>query len=138
MLVKRLAGIVNILEGLLAAIFALSTQVSGSCGNATGICPPASLSDPLAPLLVVGVLLLVDGALCLVDRWPAFLIGGVLSLAAVFIAAAQWNRVGGLGPEDIVITAALGVLALALDLKALVSRRPVSEENHPLNLPVFG
>ncbi|MDA4136717.1 MAG: hypothetical protein OK449_06950 [Thaumarchaeota archaeon] len=138
MLVKRLAALANILEGLFAAIFALSTHVTGSCGNAMGICPPTSLSDPLAPLLVVGALLLIDGAFCLVEKWPAFLVGILLSLATIVIVAVQWNKIGGLGPESTVITAALALLALALDVKALLSRRPVSEENHPLNLPVFG
>jgi hypothetical protein len=137
-LVKRLAGIVNILQAVMVIFFAAFTVPSGSCGGASGACSGLSLTSPLAPLLVVGILLLVDGLVCVIERWPAFLVGIILSLITIVEVAINWGKVGGGGPDFLVGSAVIAVVAIALNAKALVSRPPIAEENHPLNLPVFG
>jgi hypothetical protein len=137
-LAKKLAGAADIVQGIVVSSFAVFTVASGSCGGASGACPGFSLSSPLAPLLVVGILLLVAGVTGILEKWPAFPAGIVLSLVTIAVTIFQWGKLGGGASDYLVVTAALALVDIILNVRALMSRPPISEENHPLNLPVFG
>lgn len=138
MLVKKMAGIVNVSQAAVLIVFAAVTVPSGSCGGASGTCSSLSFTGPLAPFLIAGFLLLIDGLVCMIERWPGFLGGIILSLVTIAEVAIEWGKVGGVGPDFLAGSVVIAGLAVALNVKALVSRPPMAEENHPLNLPVFG
>ncbi len=135
MLVKKLAGVVDIVQAAMIMEFAFFTIPSGSCvGNCNGL----SLSNPIWPFFLVGLLLVADGAVSLLERWPAFPVAIILSLATIAEVVLNWGKIGGEGPVSLELSAAIALVTVVLNVRALMARPPVSEENHPLNLPVFG
>lgn len=83
----------------------------------------------------IGVLLVLDSIVCFVGFRLAFPVGGLFSVA---IAAIALFDSGGL---TIGVYASLGLVslvALVLDLVAMRSKRVLSEQGNPMNLPVFG
>ncbi len=84
---------------------------------------------------MLGVVLLGDSIACFMRRWIAFPLGILLSLATIPLVVLQWNA---FGPTYSIITIALAITATVLDGKAMISRTKLSEQSHPLNLPVFG
>jgi hypothetical protein len=129
LLVKKLAGAFNIVGGLWLVYIGHGTSVSGS-----GAYP----APAFVPVIIIGLILIADSIPCFFQLWVGFLTGIVLALAAIVLIPWQsW------APDQIeihVITFALPAIAIVLNaIAALSKKRPsLSEENHPLNLPVFG
>ena len=135
MLIKRVAGAVTLLEGLWLLYIVLSA--SPGEGTFCRTCSGPALGAPLFPILL-GVLLLVDSALCLLERWIAFLLGALLSATTIVLVLLHLSELGGSYLEVSAVLTVLSLAALILDVKAAISQPKLSEENHPLNLPVFG
>ena len=99
-------------------------------------------------LILIGVFLLVDTAACLIGISKAFYIGAVLSalilleLVASYVLSGVPPSAGD--PSGFVRTLGFDVSVPLAVITALVDgfagrrRRRIAEENHPLNLPVFG
>jgi hypothetical protein len=86
-------------------------------------------------IIAVGALLLLDSLVCIVGFQTAFYGSAALSILLVvdillFGAA--------ITDTAFVASALLGLITVALDILAITRKQVVSEENHPLNLPVFG
>ena len=86
-------------------------------------------------ILVVSVTLLVISHICLLG--PRVLFYVPAGLSAVLAVAVYGAGVSGSGLL-FVVTMALCAGTVALGLLAARKRAGLSEENHPLNLPVFG
>ena len=86
-------------------------------------------------LLALGVLLLIDAVVCFVGIWLAFPIGALLSFLMLPLVALEWNALGTMYSS---ISIGVAVAAMISDGFAAVSRTKLPEQNHPLNLPVFG
>lgn len=135
MLIKRVAGAVTLLEGLWVLYIVLSP--SPGEGTFCLTCSGPALGAPLFPILL-GVLLLVDSTLCLLGRWIAFLLGALLSATTIVLVLLHLSELGRSYLEVSTVLTVLSLAALILDVKAAISQPKLSEENHPLNLPVFG
>ncbi len=128
MLVKKLAGAITLVEGVAAVLFGVGTgAITG-----TGV-----VVSPLLPLAVIGIFLLVDGVICILEKEFAYWIGilmSIVTLGYVVTNVQTWNNPL---PYE-VFFGVVAVAVMVLDVKAIWAHPPVSEENHPLNLPVFG
>ena len=84
-------------------------------------------------MLVVGVLLIMDSAVCFLGISPAYYASALLAvIMLVFVP-------GGIQAADLfVVSAVLGAATVALDAVAANTREYLPEQDHPLNLPVFG
>ena len=94
-----------------------------------------STGKPGLSALLIGVFLIADAIVSFARRWLGYPIGVLISVVAIIFAFVELNTVG---TEVVIISTVIGAAALALGAKATVSRHAISEENHPLNLPVFG
>lgn len=83
----------------------------------------------------IGVLLVLDSIACFVGFRLAFPVGGLLSVA---IAAIALFDSGGLTVGLYASLGLVSLVALVLDLIVMRSRRGLSEQGNPMNLPVFG
>ena len=123
----------------LAAGFSLAT---GAWGVGLGVYlarflanggPAASVSSVYYPIVAVGTILILDSTLCFIGFSSAFY--GSAALALLMIAFVP----GGIQPSEAFLVSILLVVAtIALDLVAATRREYIPEEDHPLNLPVFG
>jgi len=95
---------------------------TGGCGNALGV-------------QVLGVILLAVSVVCYLGFGRAFYGSAGLSALAIVVAAVYSAT---LADAAFGVTAALGVAAVAADIAAAMKKAVVDEQNHPLNLPVFG
>lgn len=86
-------------------------------------------------ILVVGILLLLDSIVCIVGFRTAFYGSAALSVLLILDIL-----LFGAAISDIAFIASvlLGLITVVLDIITVRHREIVSEENHPLNLPVFG
>ena len=132
--VRRIAGAANLLDSLWTLYVVLDYTSTVRYCPAFG-CPSVLNDWVLASLLVIGVLLLIDSVICFTGRWLAFPLGALLSLLTVPFAVLQCST---LGPAYSSIAIILGILALVLNVMAILARARIPEESHPLNLPVFG
>ena len=88
-----------------------------------------------AVLLALGVILLLDSVACYVGWTEALYASAALSFLIVLdiaIGGAQFATAGFAG------SLLLGLLTMALDILAARRKLFIPEEDHPLNLPVFG
>ncbi len=98
-------------------------------------CLTASGYD-LSPLLLAsGIVLLVDSAICFAGLRPAFALAAGLSGFSAILVVIQSGTLLALYPLASVLLAAAAVV---LDILAARFRPRVSEQAHPMNLPVFG
>ena len=134
MLIKRAAGALNLVAGAwIIYVVLFASRIRTLC-PVTG-CAGLSVWGPLFPVLLVGVLLVVDSGICFVEKWFAFPLGGLLSVITIVLVVSQWSV---LEAFYVSISIVISVVALILDAKAAVSQSRLSEQEHPLNLPVFG
>jgi len=97
-----------------------------------GLCVLPPTSNLL--VLALSALVLVVSLVCYFG-WTVTFYGSAV-LSAVALAAELLSGVG-LGWATI-LSVALGIATIALDVAAARTKTGVAEENHPLNLPVFG
>jgi hypothetical protein len=122
-----LAGLWNVGEYFLA------------CGrSSTQLCPaqrsaPAGLEGTL--VLVLAILLILVSLASFVGPSVILYASGVLGLAIDVIVILNYSSIG---PGSFYLTVALVTLSAALSLIAASRRTSVSEQSHPMNLPVFG
>ncbi len=136
MIVKRLAGIANLASSLwiLYLVYLYPTFYLENCRGCS-LNTPLSYDIPVNAMLVVGLILVIDSGACLAGRWLGFPMGALLSLVTIPLMLLKLYY---FGVSYIGIGVVLAVTAVALDAMATVSRTKMSEQSHPLNLPVFG
>jgi hypothetical protein len=136
LLAKRLAGGITLVAGawMVVAVYHFST-VTQSCVAGASCPAPYSVYSSMVPALAIGLLLVADSVLGLIERWAAYPAGAVLSVLSI---AVLLPNLGGAGLDYELVSIVLGIIALVLDVRATLVRPEIAEENHPLNLPVFG
>jgi hypothetical protein len=91
-------------------------------------------------LLGLGVILVLDSLVCFLNWTKAFYASAFLSVLGILIVVAVGPSPNG--PEFVLgaflVSVSLGMLTIALNVVAARSRTFVPEQDHPLNLPVFG
>ena len=125
--VRVVAAVVSLLNGawgIVAGVY--SNQLFGSQLSKAG-------GDIWIP--IVSVLLVLDSVACLAGLRTAFYVSAALSILLI----ADFLLFGAaLASTAFVASAILGLVTIVMDAFAVRHRELVSEENHPLNLPVFG
>ncbi|MBI3022784.1 MAG: hypothetical protein HYY68_03540 [Thaumarchaeota archaeon] len=133
--VARTAGaVLNLLNALWAAYISFLTVSTPTSCPSNG-CPTSLFTYLPAVLLSVAAILVVDSVICFVGLRIGFTVGVVLSAAIVVLVGAQWGTFGNLSSS---LSIVLSALAIVFGLVSMRSGRGISEESHPLNLPVFG
>jgi hypothetical protein len=116
-------------------------QIFGAeLGSDLGCAGSCSLFGVAHIVLVLGVILLVDSLVCFLAFSRAFYVSALLSGVVLFLVlvsvAAGWHLWASYPSAPFSIV--LGIVTIVLDVVAARRKTYVSEENHPLNLPVFG
>ncbi len=86
-------------------------------------------------LLAVGALLVLGSMACFVGLQTAYYVSAALAILLVVDMLLFGAPISDLG---FILSALFGLITVVLDLIATRRKPIVSEENHPLNLPVFG
>jgi hypothetical protein len=96
-----------------------------------------SIGAPLfpIPLLIIGVVLLLDTALCYFGGNSGFFVGALLSFLG---GLPLFLFPGLLLTPSMTLVAIVSVATVVLDILALGSRTRLAEQSHPLNTPIFG
>jgi hypothetical protein len=125
---KKAAAAVSLLDG------AWTVVAGGYWRQVFGATSRMHSSDNII-LLALGIVLVIDSLVCFRGVLEAFYASVVLAIVAA-LGILSWGV--SLGSAGFAVTALLAVLTVILD--ALGARRKTSftEEDHPLNLPVFG
>ena len=127
--IRTIAALVSNLNGIW--IFILGTFWEGLTGS---VCTLRTCSH--LPLQVLAIVLVVDSLACFLGWSRAFYLSAIVSVVSLFVAAlfasTAFTNIGF--EATIVLTA----VVIALDIAAAIHKARVSEEAHPLNLPVFG
>jgi hypothetical protein len=94
-------------------------------------------------VLVLGVILLVDSLVCFLAFSRAFYVSAALSaLVLLLVLFSVWGSISSMqvwvNYPAIPVSIVLGIVTIALDIAAANRKTYVSDEHHPLNLPVFG
>jgi len=139
--VRRVAGVLTVVEALWLFYAYLDSSAaacpSGGCAGPDFV-PTYSVAAP-----GLAVLLLIVGALGAWGVSAAYLVGLVLSGAALAVAESTVAIVHGYGylataSNDAIIGVALALVALLANVEAMRSGGSISEQANPMNLPVFG
>jgi hypothetical protein len=120
-------SVINGIWGIIAGVYWKVLFQSSGVGN---ILPPTNFV-----IVGIAVLLVLDSVICLVGISKAFYASAVISLAMV---GAEFAMGGGLDTTGAIVALPLMVVTVAMDIVGATRKQYVSEENHPLNLPVFG
>jgi hypothetical protein len=130
----RIAAGSNVFVGAWALVQVWAFPTVYACPN--GGCP-ASITIPPELTLLFGVLLIADGLICFARLRAAFYAGGLLSVVMAVLVLYQWT---GATPPNLAFVAlpVVSLLALIADILALSSKSKLAEQQHPMNLPVFG
>jgi hypothetical protein len=132
--VGRLGSILSLLNGLWSTYIAIAAMnAPASCPE--GGCPTTAYTYLLTLLLVVAVALVVDSLTSFRGFRVSFILGAVLSALVVGLVALQWSSFGATVSA---VSVLLSVLSVVSDILATRPSKPISEQSHPLNLPVFG
>jgi len=132
MSVKGMVGIANLLNSLwiLYLVYLYPTFCTG-CFDSV----PVHYDLIVSMMLVVGLILVIDSGACLAGKWLGLPMGALLSSVTIPLLIMKLYYFGaffvGLG-------VVFAVAAVVLDVVAAVSKTAMPEQNHPLNLPVFG
>ena len=86
-------------------------------------------------LIALGVVLLLDSIACYVGWTEAMYASAAVSLLIVLDIAIEGVQLASLAFAGSLL---LGVVAIAVDILAARRKLFIPEEDHPLNLPVFG
>ncbi len=135
--VRSLAIVMNVLEGAWVVYYVLFPWSSiGLSVPPFGTSSPSLLYSALPEVvLAIGVLLLVDAAVCRRGYWPAFFGGVVLSAGLLVSTAMAYSTLGGI---PLVLGMLLSIIGAVADFLAARGRHGIPEEANPMNLPVFG
>jgi hypothetical protein len=103
-------------------------------------CVPASFSAPNQGIqailfLFMSILLAVGGLVGLVGPRTVFYATAIFALVIDAVEALSYSSVE---PVSLYVTLALVTLSLLLSIWAVREGTGVSEQSHPMNLPVFG
>ena len=124
-----------------ATIAVIVSIVDAIWGIAVGVAPSQTIQRSLvAPwdwLVIALAVLLLVGALISLTGIPAAFYASA-ALAVLVVIAVVVSERAALADTGILVTVVLGAAAVAADVLAVRMRPQISEENHPLNLPVFG
>jgi hypothetical protein len=138
--VRRAAGGLTILEAVWLFYWDFATPSSFTGCTALGCSNPFQYLWPLLPL---GAILVVVGMLGVWGASIAYLAGLVLSAVAALLSGYEAMIFAGytsLSAESsfAFVGVALAVVAALGNLVAVRKRSSLSEQAHPMNLPVFG
>ena len=86
-------------------------------------------------LLVLGVLILLDSLVCFLGPLEAFYASAALSFVSI-VGIASWGA--PLASGGFLVSAILAAATIGLTIQGARRKTVVPEEDHPLNLPVFG
>lgn len=129
-------SLVNAVWSILAGIFWRPIFQPPSCpgdgGVYIGICALPQYSDYV--VLALGIVLLIGGLVCITGWSIAFYATAVLSVVVLAAESLSGVQLGW----GILVSAALAIVTIVADVIAARTKSSVAEENHPLNLPVFG
>ena len=94
-------------------------------------------------VLVLGIILLVDSLVCFLAVLRAFYVSAAVSaLALLLVLFSVWGTISSMqvwvNYPAIPVSILLGMVTMVLDVIAARRKTYVSDEHHPLNLPVFG
>lgn len=124
--------------GMVAGVWNVAESLLSCAGGATSLCPAMSTAPPGLEgtiTVVLAVLLVLDSLVCLIGPRIAFYSLALIALLIDLIVAINYSSIA---PYSLYVTLALVSLSLALGLVAARERTGVSEQSHPMNLPVFG
>ena len=132
--IRKTAATVSLLNGAWGIVVGVFwTRVFGAppWQNETSL-TPGGISIDIA-ILVVGVFLVLDSAVCFWGISAAYYVSALLSVVMpVFVP-------GGIQLGDLFLASSLfAVATVVLDALAANSRDYILERDHPMNLPVFG
>jgi hypothetical protein len=131
---RSISGAVGVLTSVWTIYIVLTFINKPSVCPVDG-CTPIANDWVFDSLLAVAILLLVSSGVSVSGRWIGLPLSVLLSLLAISFVALQWNN---LGSTDSVADIVLAIATVASNIWALMAKPVISEENHPLNLPVFG
>lgn len=94
-----------------------------------------SPSELQSALFIVGAVLVIDALISFAGMRATFILGSVLSTTVLAILAIQW---GTYSVTYSMAALVLSLLAVVADFAASRPARALSEQNNPMNLPVFG
>jgi hypothetical protein len=130
----------------LRTLAAVVSLVNGAWGILSGIYwyrfyHPAAFPGPNTDtslnliVLSLGIILLLDSAVCFIGPSVAFYASAVLS---AILLVYELSLSISFGSAETILAIVLALATIVLDVAAARVKKVVSEENHPLNLPVFG
>jgi hypothetical protein len=131
--VGTIAAAVGVLTGLLNVVEYLQ-----ACRGVTSLCPALSTAPPgLDGTITLGlaVLLILNSLACFIGPRRIFYGITVLGLAIDLVVGVNSSAIA---PGSLYLTLGLATLAAVLGVMAARQRTGVSEQSHPMNLPVFG
>jgi hypothetical protein len=87
----------------------------------------------------LGAVLLLDSLVCIVGVSKAYYVSAAISALAVLLVGESIPQSGvQFTSAAFILTAILAIVTIVLDVIGARSRKIIAEEDHPLNLPVFG
>ena len=140
-LARRVAGGLTIIESLWLLYSYFDTPAVS--------CPPSGCTGPSfiptysEAALALALALLAVGAFGLWGASFAYVVGGILSAAALLDAGYTVLVARGYGylstaSNDAILGVAFALVALIVNINAFRSKEGISEQANPMNLPVFG
>lgn len=124
-------GIINGAWGIVAGLYWRSLFQTPLMSSGINMVLPAT--DVV--ISVVGLFLILVSLVCLVGPSNLLYASAVVSIAMVgaeFVTGVSFDTTG------LIVSLFLMAATVVLDVAAATRKQYVSEENHPLNLPVFG
>ena len=128
MKLKTVAAALSLVDGLWTVVAGAEWR------QIFGIYMRSHVSDNLI-LMALGVVLVIDALVCFRGVLEAFYVSVVLAVIAV-VGMLSWGVQVGNG--GFLLTLVLAAATIVVDLLAARRKTWVPEEDHPLNLPVFG
>jgi len=128
--------VLSLLNGAWAAYIAYYyTYHLPTCSLSPSGCSGAASPELHSALLAVGAILAIDALVSFAGLRATFMVGVGLSALVLVLVADQWGTFSG---TDSTVALVLSVLAIVVDAVASRLSKGLSEEDSPLNLPVFG
>jgi hypothetical protein len=134
--VRLAAAIIGIAYGAWGLYIGLFFRNAASLLSLNGQDPPIPGS---VEITLVSALLIVSSLVNFVGFRVSFYVSAVISvvlLARFYVSYTEY--LSGLNGVDLLVTAAFCAATVFLDMLEATRKSAVSEESHPLNLPVFG
>lgn len=129
----RAAGSLSAIAGGWAVAFGFIFPSASACPPEG--CPIATGVLQLT-IPVIGVVLVINGLVCLYGFRFGFPLSGVLSAVNAGLVLYEWaGQNPGLFAVGLVL---VSLVAVIWDLLAIRAKSGLSEQNNPMNLPVFG